>query len=170
MNLKSWWLISFLKWKMLTIISHISSTFVLACEYSSLSSLLATKDARREARGASCIRRLLFVRRGKWLFPDTCVRVVPAPWKFVYWLLIKTSLFLVSLWYEPLFFANCKWLKERMHVCIKWAFLLFGLSLHLTCPPMLNVCASLVVQLVASLRHSGLPSIVCSARNNTCFL
>ena len=81
---------------MLTRISHISFTFVLACQYSSLSSLLVTKDARREARGGSCIRRLLFVQRGKLLFPDN-VRVVPAPWKFVYWLVVKTSLFLVSL-------------------------------------------------------------------------
>lgn len=153
MNLKSWWLISFLKWKMLTIISHISSTFVLACEYSSLSSLLATKDARREARGASCIRRLLFVRRGKWLFPDTCVRVVPAPWKFVYWLLIKTSLFLVSLWYEPLFFANCKWQCEGTHACVYqmsvltlWALSALDLSTYVKCLCFFGSSASCVTQ------------------------
>ena len=48
-------------------VTHISFTFIPAWIYSSLSSFLATKDARREARGGSCIRRLLFVQRGKLL-------------------------------------------------------------------------------------------------------
>ena len=169
MNLKSWRLISFLKWKMLTRISHIWSTFVLACEYNSLSSLLATKDARREARGGSCSHRLLFVQRGKWLFPVS-VRVVPAPWKFVSWLVIKTSLFWVSLWYEPLFCANCKYggthaCVYQMSVLTLWALSALDLSTYVK-----SVCASLVVPLVVSFRQSGLPSVVCSARNNTCFL